>query len=90
MELDVKVLGPGCVNCDKLDQLAIQALETFSEQYPEASIGYEKITDPARFADFGVLRTPGLVVNGELVSSGRIPSLDQIQGWYQATAPAVE
>ncbi len=90
MELDVKVLGPGCVNCDKLDQLAIQALETYSEEFPEASIAYEKITDPSRFVDFGLLRTPGLVINGELVSSGRVPTLDQIQGWYQSAAPAAE
>ena len=88
MELDVKVLGPGCANCDKLDQLAIQALEIYSSEHPETEIGYEKITDPARFVDYGLLQTPGLVVNGELVSSGRVPTLDQIQGWYQSAGPA--
>ena len=68
------VLGPGCARCDQLAQITGQAAE-------ELGIAYhlEKLTDIARFSDFGLMLTPGLVVDGELKLQGKVPSLDELK-----------
>jgi small redox-active disulfide protein 2 len=74
--IDIKVLGPGCPNCHKLEKLC---KEVVFENNIEAKV--EKITDISRFADYGLLMTPGLVVNEKLVSSGKIPSKPDVLNW---------
>jgi hypothetical protein len=83
MMLDVKVLGPGCANCNKLEEIALKAMEVLEAEIPGLETGYEKVTEPSRFIDFGLMSTPGLVVNGKLISSGRVPALSQVEGWYR-------
>jgi small redox-active disulfide protein 2 len=68
------VLGPGCPRCDRLATTARQAAQELSIEYE-----LEKITDIARFADFGVMMTPGLVVDGELKVQGKVPTVDEIK-----------
>jgi len=84
--LTIKVFGPGCANCRKLEEIAIQAL---------ASAGVEgevmKVTDTMAIVEAGVLKTPGLSIDGKLVSSGRIPAPESVLQWIrdaQAAAPA--
>lgn len=74
--LQIKVLGSGCANCQKLERETRAALD-------EATISYEltKVTDYADIASYGVMRTPALVINEEVVSSGKIPKHDQIVSW---------
>lgn len=79
--LSIKVLGPGCANCEKLEQLARLAVEKVVMQNPGLEASVEKISDPERFLDYGLLATPGLVVNEKLVSSGMVPALPQIMAW---------
>ncbi len=71
--ITIKVLGSGCANCKRLEQLTRKVVAQLSI---EAEI--IKVTDPTQYADYGVMSTPGLVVNGQTVSSGRIPSLTEI------------
>ncbi|MBN1667971.1 MAG: TM0996/MTH895 family glutaredoxin-like protein [Anaerolineales bacterium] len=71
--LTIKVLGSGCANCKRLEQLASKVVADLSI---EAEV--VKITEPTQYADYGVLATPGLVINDKTVSSGRIPSLAEI------------
>ena len=59
--LDIKVLGPGCANCIKLENLV---KEVVAENNLPASV--EKITDRNKVMDYGVMLTPGLVVNGKI------------------------
>jgi small redox-active disulfide protein 2 len=77
--LSIKVLGPGCANCRKLEEMAREAA---------ASIGVEaeitKITDMREIIAYDVLKTPGLVINEKLVSSGRIPTSAAIAEWLRA------
>ena len=77
--LTIKVLGPGCANCKKLEEIARQAV---------ASLGVEseivKITDMQQIIGYDVLKTPGLVINETLVSSGRIPTATQVAEWIRA------
>ncbi|MCL4760447.1 MAG: TM0996/MTH895 family glutaredoxin-like protein [Burkholderiales bacterium] len=75
----VKILGPGCANCRKLEAAARGAA---------ASAGIEaafvKVTDVNEIVAHDVLATPGLVIDGKLVSSGRIPTQADIRKWMEA------
>lgn len=72
--LSVKVLGSGCANCLKLEQLVRQVTD---ELGMEAAV--EKVTDFATILHYGVMKTPGLVVNERLLVSGRVPPLDEVR-----------
>lgn len=68
------VLGPGCPRCEQLLRLTGQAAEELGIEYH-----LEKITDISRFSDFGLMMTPGLVVDGQLKVQGKVPSIDDIK-----------
>ncbi len=72
----IEVLGPGCYNCHLLEQAAIEAIAITGI---EASV--VKVTDYARIAAYRVMHTPGLVIDGRVVSAGRIPAPAEIAGW---------
>jgi len=74
--LNIRVLGPGCDNCRKVEQLARLAVATLGV---DAHI--EKVTDRTAFAAYGLLATPGLVVNENLVCAGRIPTEAEVTTW---------
>ena len=71
--MHVKILGPGCRNCRNLEVHTRQALDQLGL---DASV--EKVTDYAEIAGYGVLSTPGLVVDDRVVVSGRVPGADEI------------
>lgn len=77
--LEIKVLGPGCANCRKLEELVREALATTGIQAEVL-----KVTDMQEIVAHDVLKTPGLVVGGKLVSSGRIPTVASIAEWIRA------
>lgn len=70
----IHVLGSGCAKCNHLADLTKQAADELGIDYQ-----LEKVTDFLKFADFGVMVTPALVVDGELIVSGRVPSLEEIK-----------
>jgi small redox-active disulfide protein 2 len=72
--MDIKVLGPGCRNCVTLEARTRDALDGLGL---DATI--EKVTDPATIAGYGILSTPGLVVDGDVVIAGKVPSVRQLQ-----------
>jgi len=74
--LNIKVIGKGCPNCEKLEQLCHEVIE---EENLEAQV--EKVTDVNDFADYGVMMTPGLVVNDKLLSQGKIPVKNTLAKW---------
>jgi small redox-active disulfide protein 2 len=76
--MDIKILGSGCANCKKLEALV---KEVAVEKDLEAT--FQKVTDYKDIASYGVMRTPGLVVNGKVVSYGRIPSKEEIATWLE-------
>lgn len=74
--VEIKVLGPGCANCKRLEQITHKVIDNLA-----ADAKIEKVSDYQEIVEMGVMATPGLVVNGEVVSSGRIPSETEITDW---------
>lgn len=74
--LTVKILGSGCANCKKLEAVAREAAS-------RANVPAEfiKVTEMKEILAYDLLSTPGLVVNEKLVSSGRIPTVAEVQKW---------
>ncbi len=80
--LNIKVLGPGCRNCETLAKKTADALEAVAAENPAADgATIEKVTDHNKYIDYGLMFTPGLVINDKLVSSGRVPAVSEIKGW---------
>ena len=79
--LNIKVLGSGCANCKRLEAMTREVVEALGLQ---ADI--IKVTDHNDIIRYPILSTPGLVVNEQLVSAGRIPSKIEIEGWLKQAA----
>lgn len=77
--MDIKVLGTGCTNCKNtialIDQIAKEKGVT---------VTVEKVEDLRAIMGYGVMSTPGVVVNGKVVHAGGVPSCDQIAQWLVA------
>lgn len=78
--MEIKILGTGCPKCKRLEQLARQALEEAGVD--EATV--TKVTDMEGIMAYPIVSTPGLVINEELKSSGRLPRKDEIVSWLKA------
>lgn len=68
------VLGPGCPRCENLLRITGQAAEELGIEYH-----LEKVTDITKFVEYGLMMTPGLVVDGELKVQGKVPTIDDIK-----------
>ncbi|MBI4927697.1 MAG: TM0996/MTH895 family glutaredoxin-like protein [Anaerolineae bacterium] len=77
--LNIKVLGSGCANCKRLEATTRKVVTDLGL---EAEV--EKVTEMSEIMKWPILSTPGLVVNGKLVSTGRIPSEKEIAAWLTA------
>jgi small redox-active disulfide protein 2 len=75
---NVKVLGSGCRNCEVTAKAIAQAAKEAGVE-----IELEKVTDLAQIMSFGILSTPGVVIDGKVVHSGGVPGPDQIRGWVR-------
>ena len=74
--LNIKILGSGCTNCKNLEKLC---REVTAENNIEAEI--EKITDYKDIMSYGIMSTPGLVLNGKVVLSGKLPTKSTLTNW---------
>ncbi len=74
--MDIIVLGPGCPRCFEVQRRTSNALAVLKL---EADI--KKVSDVKKFLEYGIISTPGLVINGKVKCSGRIPSVEEIKVW---------
>jgi small redox-active disulfide protein 2 len=72
----IKVLGSGCRNCDTTAKL----IETVAAEKGTA-IALEKVTDMAAILGYGVMSTPGVVIDGKVVHAGGVPDRKKVEGW---------
>lgn len=79
--MHVKILGPGCKNCRNLEKHTRDALDQLGLQ-----ADVEKVTDYGAIAGYGVMTTPGLVVDDKVLVSGRVPSRDEITALLAAAS----
>ncbi len=77
--MDIKVLGPGCANC----RTTIALIEQVA-QAKGVAVNLGKVEDLREIAGYGVMRTPGVVIDGKLVHAGGIPGRDKIEQWLAA------
>ena len=70
----IHILGTGCAKCNALTEAVKQAVAAAG-----IPADIEKVTDIMRFADFGVMMTPALVVDGVVKASGKVPSADELK-----------
>ncbi len=76
--MEIKILGPGCVNCRKVEELVRDAV---AEAGIAANI--EKVSDIMQIAKYGVFGTPAVVVDGKVKSVGKIPKKEEILAWLE-------
>ncbi|MCK5740540.1 TM0996/MTH895 family glutaredoxin-like protein [bacterium] len=76
--MTIKVLGGGCANCNRLEKMV---KETLAELNIDAEIDH--VGDLNDIVEYGIMSTPGLVINEEVKSAGRLPSIDEIKKWLQ-------
>jgi len=73
---NVKVLGTGCRNCETTAKLIEEVAAVKG-----AAIQLEKVTDMAAILGYGVMSTPGVVIDGQVVHAGGVPDRKKIEGW---------
>jgi len=77
--MKIQILGTGCAKCNNLTLATKAAADKLGLDYE-----LEKVTDFLRFADFGVMVTPALVVDGKLKVAGKVPAVEEIAKLLQS------
>ncbi len=75
---EIKVLGSGCANC----QTTAKLIEDVAKELG-VEVNIEKVEDIAQIMSYGVMSTPGVVIDGQVVHAGGVPSRDQIADWLK-------
>lgn len=70
---EIKVLGPGCAKCKKLSENVNKAIEETGKD-----LEFEYVTDIQKIMEYGIMITPGLVIDGKVLSSGKVMSVKEI------------
>jgi len=76
--MKIEILGTGCAKCQKLEELVHEAIKAAGV---EAEIS--KVKDIKQIMTYGVMTTPGLVIDGQVKIAGKMPTPDQIKGWVK-------
>jgi len=77
-QLEIKILGPGCANCDRLER---EVMEAVSEL--DLPAGIDHVRDIREIGKYGVMGSPALIINGEVKAVGRVPMRNEIKKWLK-------
>ena len=77
--MEIKVLGPGCRKCEATKKLIAEVAGELG-----ADVKVEGVKDLMEIANYDVMSTPGVVINGKVVSSGKVPSKKEVRSWIQS------
>ncbi len=75
-QLEIKILGPGCANCDRLEREVIEAVSEL-----DLPAGIDHIRDIEQIGKYGVMGSPALIIAGEVKAVGRVPMRSEIRKW---------
>jgi len=76
--MEIKILGPGCPRCHEVEKRTMTALAEL-----DIAADVEKISDIKKIMEYKIMGTPGLVIDGKVKCSGRIPRPDEIMAWIR-------
>jgi small redox-active disulfide protein 2 len=76
--MKIEILGTGCPKCEKLSELTEEVVNELG-----ASVEIVKITDINKIIDYGVMVTPALVIDGDVMVAGKIPGKQEITEWIE-------
>lgn len=76
--MNIQIFGPGCPRCIELEK---RVIDTLAELGIAANV--EKVTDIKKFAMMGVFMTPGLVINGKVVSQGKVLAKEELKKIFE-------
>jgi small redox-active disulfide protein 2 len=76
--MEIKILGPGCPRCHEVEKRTINALAELG-----LAANVQKISEIKRIMEYNILSTPGLVIDGKVKCSGRIPRVEDIKAWLR-------
>jgi small redox-active disulfide protein 2 len=76
--MEIKILGPGCSNCNKLEKIVKEATKELGITDP-----VQKVSDIKEMLSYGIMSTPALVIDGKVKFSGRVSSKDEIKKYLQ-------
>ena len=77
-QLEIKILGPGCANCDRLER---EVMETVREL--DLPAGIDHVRDIREIGKYGVMGSPALIINGKVKAVGRVPMRSEIRKWLK-------
>jgi len=72
--MNIKILGTGCTRCKALEQSVINSLAEL-----DIAAHVSKVEDIVKIMEYGIMRTPALVIDGKVVMSGRVPTVSEIK-----------
>ncbi len=76
--MEIKILGGGCPKCERLEAVTREVVEELG-----VTATFTKVKTMPEIMAYDIMTTPALVINEKVMSSGRIPSKEEIQGWVQ-------
>ena len=76
--MEIKILGGGCPKCERLEAVTREVVEELG-----VTATFTKVKTMPEIMAYDIMTTPALVINEKVMSSGRIPSKDEIQGWVE-------
>ncbi|MCK8603778.1 thioredoxin family protein [Desulfoferrobacter suflitae] len=80
-EMEIKILGPGCPQCDQLEKIIMELLAELN-----LPAGLEHVRDMKEIARYRIMSTPALLINGKVMAKGNVPSKDKIRKWVTEAA----